>query len=251
MKYHINPKYSGISSKFKNLVENFDTDRGKVMFSGRNTIKIFEIDGVKFSVKSFKIPNFINKIFYKYFRKSKAERSFYYAGILQKNGIGTPEPVGFVEEDSGFTFGKSYYISKYVEYDLTYRELVTDTDFPDHEEILRAFTRFTYKLHQNNVMFLDHSPGNTLIKKLNGEYKFYLVDLNRMVFKELSKTERMINFSRLTPKKEMVEIMADEYASIIKKSKTETFERMWFFTRKFQEKFHRKKELKRKLKFWK
>lgn len=250
MKSAWSKEYKNRKKEIFDCIINFES-KGETIYDGRNKIKIFDVGNVKINIKAFKIPNFINKIAYQYFRQSKAERSFFYAGILQKKGIGTPEPIGYVEENSGITFRRSYYISKHVEYDLTYRELVTDPDYPNHEEILRAFTRFTYKLHQNNVMFLDHSPGNTLIKKDESGYNFYLVDLNRMVFKELTKTERMINFSRLTPKKEMVEIMADEYASLTHKSKTEIFERMWFFTRKFQEKFHRKKELKRKLKFWK
>ena len=66
--------------------------------------------------------------------------------------------------------------------DLTFRELTKDLNYPDHEIILRAFTRFTFQLHENGINFLDHSPGNTLVKKVGKEYEFYLVDLNRMNF---------------------------------------------------------------------
>ncbi len=72
-----------------------------------------------------------------------------------------------------------------------------------------------------------------------------------MNFKELNFEERMLNFARLTPKKEMVEVMADEYSKLIDEPKNEVFEKMWFYTNQFQEKFKRKKELKKKLKFWK
>ncbi|MGA9588721.1 MAG: Kdo domain containing protein, partial [Salegentibacter sp.] len=159
--------------------------------------------------------------------------------------------VAYLEEENAFTFGKSYYVSEQLNYDLTYRELVTRPDFPKHEEILRAFTRFTFKLHEKKIEFLDHSPGNTLIQLNNGDYRFFLVDLNRMNFRELNFIQRMENFARLTPKKEMVEIMADEYAKHIKKPKAEVFEKMWYFTQLFQAKFQRKQEMKKKLKFWK
>ena len=65
-----------------------------------------------------------------------------------------------------FRFKKSFYLSEQVDCDLTYRELITDLNYPNYETILRAFTRFTYLLHERGIQFLDHSPGNTLIKKI-------------------------------------------------------------------------------------
>lgn len=245
MKATFSEAYSNKQTQIEVLLSDFES-RGKTLDApARNTIKVFELEGEKITIKSFKIPNLINKIVYRYFRKSKAERSFQYASILKEKGIGTPEPIGFVEDSTGITFGKSYYISKHVDYDLTYRELVSNPDDPEHEEILRAFTRFTYELHENRILFLDHSPGNTLIKKVDSGYQFYLVDLNRMVFKELSETERFMNFSRLTPNKEMVAIMAEEYAKLINSPKSEVFSKMWYFTEQFQNKYWRKQRIKR------
>ncbi|HAJ81496.1 MAG TPA: Kdo domain containing protein, partial [Zunongwangia profunda] len=117
--------------------------------------------------------------------------------------------------------------------------------------VLRAFTRFTYDLHEKNIEFLDHSPGNTLIQ-IDGEgFQFFLVDLNRMNFKRLDFKQRMKNFSRLTPNKEMIQIMANEYSQLTAWNENEVFETMWGYTQEFQEKFFRKKRLKKKLKFWK
>ena len=116
---------------------------------------------------------------------------------------------------------------------------------------MRKFIHFTHKLHENNILFKDHSPGNTLIKKINNDYHFYLVDLNRMSFKSLSFSERMKNFSRLTPKKEMIEIMSNEYAQLTNKDYDVVFNEMWKHTAEFQKKYFRKRRLKKKLKFWK
>ena len=97
---------------------------------------------------------------------------------------------------------------------------------------------------------MDHSPGNTLIKEVGeNKYEFYLVDLNRMNFHDLmSFDQRMKNFSRLTPQKEMVEIMAKEYAKLYQKSEQETIDKMWFYTEEFQQKFQLKQARKKKLK---
>ncbi|AVR45820.1 Kdo domain containing protein [Christiangramia fulva] len=244
-------EYEKYRGEILSLIANFDKEGDRLEVPARNTIKIFKIDGREFNIKSFKIPNAINKVAYRFFRKSKAERSFYYAGVLQKKGIGTPDPVAFAEETSALAFGKSFYVSRHLPYDLTYRELVIDENYPEHEKILRAFTRFTFEMHEKNILFLDHSPGNTLIQVNNGDYKFFLVDLNRMVFKPLNETERIKNFCRLTPHKKMVRIMAEEYASLIKESPEYVFEKMWFFTDQFQKSFHQKQRLKKRLKFWK
>ncbi len=244
MKATWNQAYESRKEQILHCIENFNST-GKVLYEGRNMIKTFELDDIRINIKSFRIPNLVNKLAYRFFRKSKAERSFAYASILKEKGIGTPDPVAYFEEESAFTFKRSFYVSRQVDYDLTFRELVSEPDFPQHEEILRAFTRFTYSLHENDILFLDHSPGNTLIQINNGEYRFYLVDLNRMMFKKLTDTERFLNFSRLTPKREMVEVMADEYARLMGRSPSEVFAKMWFFTDRFQKKYWKKQKLKR------
>jgi hypothetical protein len=227
---------------------------GRLLFGGsRNVIKLFELNEKTINVKSFKIPNIINKIAYKYIRKSKAKRSFEYATILLEKGIGTPEPIAYFENFSQFGLRDSYYVSEHLKADLTFRELVEIPDYPDHENILRQFTSFSFDLHEKGIEFMDHSPGNTLIKKISdNQYQFFLVDLNRMNFHEsMGFDMRMKNLSRLTPKKEMISIMSDEYAKLYNKSIKEVFDNMWRYTAKFQEKYYRKRKLKNKYFFWK
>ena len=251
MKMIISEAYKKQEQDIRQAIEDFESG-GEVFIKGpRNTIKLFPLGEKQMNIKSFKVPNAVNKIAYRFFRKSKAQRSFQYAHTLVTRGIGTPYPIAFAEENSGVLFGKSYYISEHLESDLTYRTLVQEPEYPDFENILRAFTRFTYSLHENHIEFLDHSPGNTLIQAGEEGYKFFLVDLNRMNFRKLDFDGRMKNFSRLTYKKEMVAIMANEYSRIYSKTEVEVFEKMWFYTRDFQAKYNRKRELKKKLKFWK
>lgn len=243
--------YKDSKDKIYFYLEHFD-EKGELLGNpARNVIKVFNYNGGKVNIKSFRIPNAVNKIAYRFFRKSKAQRSFEYAQHLLSLGIGTPAPIAYLEEVSKMAFLKSFYVSCQQECDLTFRELVHQPNFPNHEKILRAFTRFTYGLHEKDVEFLDHSPGNTLIQLNDEDYKFYLVDLNRMNFRKLDFDARMKNFARLTPKKEMLRIMASEYSRLYGKPEEEVYQKMWFYTQDFQEKFHRKKALKRKLKLWK
>lgn len=236
---------------FDDFIVHFDSKGEPFGNQNRNSLKLFEIDYLQINIKSFKIPNFINKVVYKFFRKGKAQRSFEYAKKLQELGFGTPQPMAYYEFTTPFLFKKSYYLSEHLPYDLTYRELTHDFNYPDHEKILRAFTRFTYYLHESNINFLDHSPGNTLIRKNGNNYDFYLVDLNRMKFEIMDLDARLKNFARLTFHKSLVEIMSDEYAKCINRPKDVIFPLMWYYTEEFHRKFNRKKRLKKVLKFWK
>jgi len=253
MKYTVNPSFGLVKKQLVHFVNNFDLE-GTLFGDGkRNKIKLFDLEGTQINIKSFKVPNIINTIAYKYFRKSKARRSFEFANILLENKIGTPLPIAYFENSNFLGLKDSYYISEHLDCDLTFRELVQIPDFPENEIILRQFIRFSYDLHQKGIEFLDHSPGNTLIKKgNNGNYEFFLVDLNRMEFhKSMSFEVRMKNLCRLTHKKEMVVIMSNEYAIVSGESEQLINETLWKMTADFQYKFYRKKRLKKKLKFWK
>ena len=234
-------------TKLDTLIDNFDTIAGGV--GDRNIIKTAQLGTLEVNIKSFKVPNLINQIAYCFFRKSKAKRSFNYAQKLLELNIGTPKPLAYYESTTLFLFKKSFYVSEHLNYDLTYRELIHDFNYPDYNNILREFTRFTFNLHQNGVHFLDHSPGNTLIKKAdNGSYNFYLVDLNRMQFGTLDFDTRMKNFAKLSKYKSMVEIMSDEYAKCINKDYNLVFNAMWAEVVSFRTKYERKERLKKSFK---
>lgn len=230
----------------------FDTT-GKLFGDGkRNKIKLFELEDKTINIKSFKVPNIINRVAYKFFRKSKARRSYEFANALLKYNIGTPQPIAYAENFSFLGLEKSYYISEHFQTELTFRELVEIPDYPDHDNILRQFVRFCFHLHESGVEFLDHSPGNTLIKKMeDGQYEFFLVDLNRMNFHKLMPFKmRMKNLSRLTPKKEMIAVMSNEYSKLYTtQSESAIFNKMWAYTKEFQVKFHKKIRMKKMLKF--
>lgn len=244
-----NPKFKFLENSVHNFIKNFHSSGTLLVKGNRNTIRLFPADSLTLNIKAFKVPHLLNQIIYKYFRPSKARRSFEYATLLLEKGIGTPEPIAFVENFSAVGLLDSYYVSEHINADLTFRELVEIPSFVNHEEILRAFTRFCFKIHEKGIEFLDHSPGNTLVTSTGNQYNFYLVDLNRMKFHaNMSFDQRMKNLSRLTPKREMVEVMSNEYSKLYNKSEAEIFSKMWGFTEAFQSRFHRKAALKKSIK---
>ena len=252
MSLFINNTFLSKEKELQNHIDKFNST-GILFGDGkRNVIKLFELEKVTINIKSFKVPHLVNKIAYKYFRKSKARRSYEYAVKLLENQIGTPYPVAYAENFKFLGLVNSYYISEHLQAELTFRELVLHPDYPDHENILRQFTKFTFGLHEKGIEFLDHSPGNTLIKRgAQNNYEFFLVDLNRMNFHDtMDFDSRMKNFNRLTPKTEMLAIMSDEYAKLCGKKYDEVFTKMCFYTDDFQMRFHRKMARKKKLLFW-
>ena len=246
----IAPYFNKYQTKLDQFISEFDLKGEQFGETSRNTIKLFDLNQAKVNVKAFKVPMIINRIIYGNIRKSKARRSFEFAKRLASLGIKSPKPIAYYEYSTFGLFGKSYYVSEHLACDLTFRELTTDFNYPDHETILRAFTRFTYNLHQSGVNFLDHSPGNTLIVKQDSGYDFYLVDLYRMEFKHISLEERITNFAKLTTHKSLIEVMSDEYAKCTGESVKYIYDIMWKSTCDFQYRYHRKKRIKKRLFFW-
>jgi len=247
----ISSNYQELEKSIDSIILNFDKIGDEFGKFSRNKIKLFSFGETKLNVKSFKVPMLINRIIYGTFRKSKARRSFEFAKRLNTLGIKSPEPIAYYENSNYGFFGKSYYVSEHLNCDLTFRELTKDLNYPDHEIILRAFTRFTFQLHQKGVNFLDHSPGNTLIVKKGLDYDFYLVDLNRMEFMKMNFKSRIKNFSKLTSNNNIVGIMSDEYSKCSNESFEDVYNLMWKYTCDFQYKFNRKKRIKKLLFFWK
>jgi len=239
----INTDYNIYSDVIENFIKNF-TKSGVVIKDSRNVIKSFESDKIRYNIKSFKIPNIFNAIVYNKLRSSKAERSYSYAQKLLSIGINTPEPIAYFEFKTKLFLKNSYYVSKNIEYDFSIREVINDYNFKNREKILQLFSEFTYKLHENNINYLDHSPGNTLIKINENKYKFYLIDLNRMEFKKMSFDDRMKNFNRLTQDSKVLKIFSEQYASLYKIDIDIVYKKMLFNSNKFFSNRSRLKKLK-------
>lgn len=243
---HIHEKFKSIESELMTCISNFETEGDYVTKGERNVIKSFKIGAETINIKSFKSPKVINSFVYKHLRKSKAKRSFEFAKKLIEVGVLTPFPIGYIEESSVAGLKRSFYISKHVEYDFDFRVLIHNPEFDNRNEILKQFADFTYKLHENNINFLDHSPGNTLIIENGPKYDFYLIDLNRMQFESMSLEKRMSNLKRLWLSKKMIRIIAEEYSKISNEPYDKVYSLLLESSQEFKRRINRKKYLKRK-----
>lgn len=249
MRNTIHPNYKNQEAEILKLISTFFGAGDLVVKGARNTIKTNVLGNEKVSIKFFQKPGFIKSIIYSFFRSTKAKRSFDYANYLLANGIPTPFPIAYFEERNALgLLGKSFYICHQIDYDFTIRELIHDPLFPERELIIQQFTEFTFKMHEAKVNFLDHSPGNTLIvKKADGKYDFYLVDLNRMQFQTLTMEQRMDNFKKMWLSKQMIQIVAKKYASLSQQSEAKLHAILLEKSTQFKRKITKKKYLKRKV----
>ncbi|EPJ48532.1 MAG: hypothetical protein OFPI_29160 [Osedax symbiont Rs2] len=210
MKYQVNAKFAQCSSLLTVIESEFERS-DCILQEGRNTIKKIQYNGTELVVKSFKKPNFINRIMYSFFRESKAKRSYQYSLKISKF---VPEAIAFIECHQSGLIANSYFICEYFDYDLTIRAPLIDSSYPDREVIYKAFAKFTFELHQQGIYHRDYSPGNILIKRLNGSYQFKIIDLNRMDFKVLSFSDRMRNFAMLWASDLDLDLIVQEYARL-------------------------------------
>ena len=249
MRITIHPKYKNQEEAILQLVKTFFGEGDLVVKGSRNTIKTNFLGTEKLSIKFFQKPGIFKSLIYSFFRSTKAKRSFDYANYLLEHGIPTPFPVAFIEERNSLgLLGESFYICHQLEYDFTIRELIHDPLFPERKQVLEQFTEFTFKMHEANVNFLDHSPGNTLIvSKGNSNYDFFLVDLNRMKFENLSMEQRMDNFKKMWLSKGMVQIIAKKYAELSNEPVDKLLHILMEKSQQFKRKTARKKYLKRRV----
>ena len=211
MKYKINSNID-IEDFILNIRENFKAD-AKVLYDQRNIIKLFEIDGNQYVVKSFKIPHLFNRIVYSFFRKSKAERSYINTKKLEYLNIGTPYPVAYIEFNSSFLIKESFYISKYFDFDYQMSDVLYDEKFDGRDSVFKQFAKFTYEIHNKGVFHSDYNHGNILFKNNKGVCEFSLVDVNRMKFIPLNDSLRMKSICRLTKNLDTLRSIVKHYCT--------------------------------------
>jgi len=212
IKYKLHPSYPEFKEELFNIKEVFSHDN-EIIHEARNVLKVIPLHGVDTVVKAFRIPNAINQFAYAYIRKSKAYKSYFNALKLEELAINTPSPIGFIEFYRNGFFKESYYLSKHYPYDFTMRHVIVEKP-KDQAEILIAFTKFTYNLHQKGVWHVDYSPGNILISRKDNGYDFSLVDINRMEFKTISNYDGLENFNKLWANEEELSYIATEYSKL-------------------------------------
>lgn len=211
LKVVVNPAFAQLRQQICAIAER-DGKGCKQIFQGRNKIFRTELAGVDLTVKSFRVPSLFNRIVYSTFRRSKARRSYENAVRLLQEGISTPEPIAWVEERRCGLLRRSYYFCLYCD-GVDIRHWETRFAGKEKDEFLRQFAQFTLLLHDKGVFFKDFSPGNFLMQRIGDNYRFWLVDINRMQFDVQNRSRLYRNFRSINIESpEETALFAEAYA---------------------------------------
>ena len=196
MKVVINPEYEYLREWIEQIPSFFEGS-GEIVYKARNILKMFSLDnGLKINIKRYKKPHFFNRIVYSFFRKTKASRAYYNTLEIAEKGFDTTGSIAYIEIKQGGLLSESFFISQQCRDVKEIREFHSGP-LSGNENLIKAFVRYSARLHDAGVYHLDYSPGNILYHNNNGEYSFIPVDVNRMAFRPVSYDDGCRNFARL------------------------------------------------------
>ncbi|MGM9871123.1 MAG: lipopolysaccharide kinase InaA family protein [Muribaculaceae bacterium] len=205
----ISPKYASLEPLISEIADHGVPSDAQLIYKGRNRVFSLSRNSTELSIKAFRKPRFLNAYIYGSVRKSKARRSYEYAARLLSLGIGTPEPVAYIENYDNGRLMESYYICLQVD-----GHTVRDWErLPDSQPLIDALAREMVRMHRAGVYHKDFSPGNILYTiDDGGAYHFYHIDLNRMEFGIVDRAKLMRNFRAIHLDMEQTLRLARAYA---------------------------------------
>ncbi|MFA6813634.1 MAG: lipopolysaccharide kinase InaA family protein [Bacteroidaceae bacterium] len=212
MKFFIHPDYHSMEAGIRQVPLSFVHD-GKVIHSGRNVIKELRIGEMMLVVKRYKRPSFIQRVIYTFFRSSKAERAFKFAGYFRSVGIDTPQEIAYLEVKEKGLFAIGYFISQYTSLPSLMSSLVETPDF--NRKLADDFVALVVEMHQKGIFHGDMNLSNVLYNKgKDGNYHFELIDINRTKFASETRERCLKNLTRIVHRKDLYEYIVRRYAQM-------------------------------------
>lgn len=211
MRFELHPDYQHLSDFIGQLPAIFSHE-GELIYDKRNKVRRFIYKNEHLIVKKFKRPHLIQRIVYTYFKKSKAERAYSYAGVFRQSGIDTPHEIAFIEiKENGF-FTESYFVSTECT-DTPLMPVLNKVGFD--KQIAQELASYLVCLHTKGILHGDLNLNNILYRMENGCCLFTLIDTNRSTFMtEPDMQTCMNNLKRLTHNKELMDYVVRAYATI-------------------------------------
>lgn len=187
----LNPEYEHLRQELEQLAHRYDND-GQLLFSGRNQVRLFTINGQPIAVKRFRRLGLLRSAVYRYWRCSKAQRAYDNALQLLKRHIATPAPIAWFGDGRTYYYASAVTDGRPVKGELIERE-------PYRADMVRPYARFVATLHEKGILHRDLNPTNVLFHTAaDGAYTFELIDINRMRFYDdgpVPKSECMENLT--------------------------------------------------------
>lgn len=209
------------------LREKIYSDKSQVLAKGRHRIVVIDLEheGQSFPV--------VVKVFgkqggwkdrYDRSRGTKAARSYRAARFLKTHGVGTPEPIGYLDRWEGSRLIESYYFSDYVTGLLSFKEYLIKiyNDQPECDHLMALLGHVAEAMRRmHDAGFLHHDLGNQNMefRQISGSHwePVQILDLNRgRIYKNLSDEQRASDFARLRLPSKFLDILCMMYWGDVK-----------------------------------
>lgn len=259
LKQEINAAYKNDKEicRFIDDIQASFEEKGKVIFRERNIVKQFEASqsnsgGLdEFIVKKYKCPNFLQRIIYSFFRKSKAQKAYWNAKELRTRGVSTPIEIAYAEVWTKGLFETGYFVSL-SNFDTAIRGQLIEHQ-PFDVNLAKAFGVFVASLHERGILHHDLNSTNVLYNKDASGYHFSLIDINRMKFYPIGILPKLEvcfdNLTRFCGDMQLFECVAQAYISARKlDSPNELLKLAIDIKKKHDEQWRRRKAFLRKFK---
>jgi serine/threonine protein kinase len=193
------PLFIQAISDCNRLLSSQDTE---ILLDGRNRVGVVSFpqqDGknVEIVIKEFRSRG-VNRL-KSLFGRGKAFKSWQGALALVERGIETPPPAAYLEKRKGLFLDRSFFLAERVSGVEEIRFLFPELPPAELRRLLISLSRHLFSCHKKGILHRDLSDGNILVKKDKpGEFRFYLLDTNRIRFKKrIGLLSRVKNLIRL------------------------------------------------------
>jgi serine/threonine protein kinase len=178
------------------------------------------------------------------FLPGKALRAWRGGMALVEKEIDTPPPVAYLEKRKMLFLSQSFFLTERINGVQEIRYLFLGLPPKELQEVLVSLGQYLSSCHKKGILHRDLSDGNILVKKEeSGEYRFYLIDTNRVRIKQRIKPlKRIKNLIRLGVPPKHQRYFLDQYSG---KGRAKRFH--WFWYRFNKKVYANYVELKKKL----
>lgn len=162
------------------------------------------------------------------FLHGKAFKAWHGGMALVEKGIETPPPVAYLERRKGIFLNQSFFLAERVSGVEEIRLLFCRFPPLVLRELLVSLSRHLSLCHKKGILHQDLSDGNILVKKdESGEFKFYLIDTNRIRLKRrIGRLKSIKNLIRLGVPPELQRFFLEQYLG-----RTSVTAFLWFWYR--------------------
>lgn len=194
---------------------------GKSISAGRNSVQCIDVtrgaSSVRLAVKWFGRRSFVRD---RPDRRggSRARRTFETALMMRQRGVGTPEPVCYLERWKGPVLLESCYVSVYEEAHVSFRDELIRlfAEDPECERFMRLMgvvAEAVSGMHRAGIVHRDLGNQNILLRRVNNDWNDVLfIDLNRArVYDSLCSREMARDISRVYLPSDLLRVFVEMY----------------------------------------